>query len=85
MTDVQDQPDLGAFEPDQEGIALDRPAEHSDFEAERLARKQRLAAGVLVRKHRNCRAQERLFFMSNEEPVHPSSSTPPKATHCKEL
>lgn len=48
MTDIQDQPDLGAFEPTQEGLELERPKAHIDLEAERLHRKQRLAAGLRV-------------------------------------
>ena len=47
MTDTQE-PDLGAFEPDQEGITLERPEAHVDIEAERLNRKQRLAAGLRI-------------------------------------
>ena len=48
MTDVDARDDLGGFEPEQEGISLDRPEEHVDFETERLHRKQRLAAGLRV-------------------------------------
>ncbi|NDH88915.1 MAG: class II aldolase/adducin family protein, partial [Actinobacteria bacterium] len=47
MTDTQE-PDLGAFAPDQEGITLDRPETQVDLEAERLNRKQRLAAGLRI-------------------------------------
>jgi len=36
------------FEPTQEGLAIPRPEQTTDVEAERLARKQRLAAGLRV-------------------------------------
>lgn len=48
MTDIQDQPDLGAFEPDQDGIELERPEQHADLQTERRHRKERLAAGLRV-------------------------------------
>ncbi len=40
--------DFGAFEPTQEGLALRTPDEHESLEAERLHRKQRLAAGLRI-------------------------------------
>ena len=45
---VTQEPDIGAFEPDQEGITLERPETQLDLEAERLNRKQRLAAGLRI-------------------------------------
>jgi len=48
MTDIQDQPDLGAFEPTQEGIDLARPDQAADVETERRNRKERLAAGLRI-------------------------------------
>lgn len=49
MTDVQQQkPDLGTFEPTQAELKIPMPVVHDDIEAERLARKQRLAAGLRV-------------------------------------
>ncbi len=47
MADVEERRDLGAFEPNQDGIGIDlRVSEFKDVEAERLNRKQRLAAGL---------------------------------------
>ncbi len=47
MTDVDQRPDFGGFEPDQEGIELHRPtSDFEDVDAERLHRKQRLACGL---------------------------------------
>lgn len=48
MTDTRDQPDLGNFRPTQEGLTLNLPQQATDLEAERLNRKQRLAAGLRV-------------------------------------
>ena len=49
MTDIDDRQGMGDFEPDQEGLKIPRPAgEFEDVEAERLHRKQRLAAGLRV-------------------------------------
>ena len=49
MTDVEDAQSApgSEFEPTQEGLELNKPAEDSgDVEAERLHRKQRLACGL---------------------------------------
>jgi ribulose-5-phosphate 4-epimerase/fuculose-1-phosphate aldolase len=49
MTDVDDRTDAGEFEPTQEGIEVPKPTQtFADIEAERLHRKQRLAAGLRV-------------------------------------
>ncbi len=46
MTDVDDQQAGAAFEPTQAGLTIPRPEEAVDVDAERLHRKQRLAAGL---------------------------------------
>ncbi len=49
MTDVDDRPDLGEFEPPQDGLKIPLPqTEFGSVEEERLYRKQRLAAGLRV-------------------------------------
>ncbi len=49
MTDIDERQDMGEFEPTQEGLDIPRPhGEFEDIEAERLHRKQRLAAGLRV-------------------------------------
>ncbi len=48
MTDTSTELDLGAFTPEQDGLSLDGPPQPADIEAERLHRKQRLAAGLRV-------------------------------------
>ncbi len=48
MTDVRDRPDLGEFGPKQDGLRLDLPETHTDFETERRHRKERLAAGLRI-------------------------------------
>lgn len=48
MTDVQQKPDLGEFEPTQADLKIPLPETHDSIEAERLHRKQRLAAGLRI-------------------------------------
>lgn len=48
MTEVDRRDELGAFAPEQAGLEMGLPEETESLEAERLARKQRLAAGLRV-------------------------------------
>ena len=48
MTDVQQKPDLGDFEPKQTDLKIPMPEVHDSVEAERLYRKQRLAGGLRI-------------------------------------
>lgn len=46
MTDVQNRPDLGAFEPKDQDLKIPTPPVHETVEEERLYRKQRLVGGL---------------------------------------
>lgn len=48
MTDTREEPDLGAFQPEQEGLSIDLPEISADLETERRRRKERLAAGLRI-------------------------------------
>lgn len=46
MTELEQEHDLGGFQPDQDGLEVELPTSFDDIEAERLNRKQRLACGL---------------------------------------
>jgi len=48
MTDTRERTDLGAFQPEQEGLSIDLPEASADIETERRHRKERLAAGLRI-------------------------------------
>lgn len=48
MTDLQDRPDLGGFEPEHQDVAFPMPEPTASIEEERLHRKQRLAGGLRI-------------------------------------